>query len=83
MGAALLLGLNKVQSSKGEVLAGGASVSAGLITYNAFKNPQFFTALRFNPLLFAAALTTYGIFYSDAGVLGGVTGGYLAVILAL
>ena len=83
MGVALLMGVSKVQSTKGEVLAGGAAISSGLITYNAFKNPQWFAALRFSPLLLAAALTSYGIFYNDVGVMGGVAGGYLAVILAL
>ena len=83
MGLASVMGLVHLQSEPKQVIAGGAAGTAGLITYNVFKNPQWFASLRFSPLLLLAALTTYGVFQKDQAVLGGVGGGYLAVILAL
>jgi len=35
------------------------------------------------PITLAAAALAYGIYYDDAAVVGGITGGYAAFILAL
>ena len=82
-GLASVAGLATVQAEDREVIAGGMAASAGLITYNVFKNPAWFAYFRFNPLLGLIALTTYGVYNKDVACLGGISGGYLAMILAL
>ena len=56
--------------------------SAGLITYNAFRNPAWFKFMRVSSLTWVGALALYGAYYDKAAV-GGVAGGYLAFLLAL
>ena len=57
--------------------------SAGLITYNCFKNPNWFKCMRLPPYMWVIALAMYGGYYNDKSAVGGVAGGYLAFLLAL
>ena len=82
-GVASLAGLAAVQSEPRQVIAGGMAASAGLITYNVFKNPAWFAFLRYNPYLGLIALMSYGVYNKDVACLGGIGGGYLALLLAL
>ena len=70
------------KNNEKEVIAGGMASSAGLITYNAFKNPAWFNFLRLHPYTWVGALALYGAYYDKAAV-GGVAGGYLAFLAAL
>ena len=79
---ASVLGIAYLRKNNEEVIAGGMASSAGLITYNAFRNPQWFKFLRLHPLSWVGALALYGAYYDKAAV-GGVAGGYLAFLLAL
>ena len=80
MGVATLLGVYHVYQNNEPTIAGGMSMTAGLITYNVFKNPQWFTMLRIHPYLWLAALTMYGSFGNDKAAIGGIAGGYLAFL---
>ena len=60
--------------------------TAGLITYNAFANPQWFRfagSYGVNPMVWLALLTFYGGYCGDKAAVGGIAGGYLAFLLAL
>ena len=57
--------------------------SAGLVTYNVMRNPNWFNFLRLPAVFWVAALALYGGFYNDKAAVGGVAGGYLAFLLAL
>ena len=57
--------------------------SAGLITYNCFRNPNWFKFARVPSLFWVVALAMYGGYYNDKAAVGGVAGGYLAFLLAL
>ena len=54
-----------------------------MITYNAIKNPSIFSVTRIHPLAWIAILSIYGVYNNDKAALGGVSGGYLAFLLAL
>ena len=58
--------------------AGGLGVSAGLLTYSAFAHPALFT-----PISLVGAAVLYGFYADDKAILGGVSAGYAAFLLAL
>jgi hypothetical protein len=49
------------------VIAGGAAISSGLLTYNIFNNPQWirFGSFKPHPLYCLLALSSYAAFNSD------------------
>ena len=56
--------------------------AAGLIAYNVFRNPGWFTyGIRPIPLL--AVMLLYGAFYNDRAAIGGISLGYVAFLLGL
>ncbi len=62
--------------------AGGIALSAGLITYHAFRNPLWFKfGISSYPLM--ALIILYSAFNNDRAALGGVGAGYLAFLAAL
>lgn len=61
---------------------GGISLSAGLITYHAFKNPSWFKFM-ISPMNVLLLLIVYSAFYNDRSAFGGIAGGYLAFLAAL
>ena len=81
MAAASVLGAYHVFNHNEKTIAGGAAMTAGLVTYNAFKNPSFFTFMRLHPYTWLTALTLYGAYGNDKAVQGGIAGGFLALFL--
>lgn len=85
IGASTLLSLAQMRHDSSKSYSGGAGISAGLITYTAFANPQLL-AIRGFPLpptaYFAAALF-YGLYSNNSAVIGGVGAGYAAFLLVL
>ena len=77
---ATVLGVHHVYKNNEQTIAGSNAMSAGLITYNIFKNPQWFTLLRIHPMIWMAALTAYAGFGNDKAAVGGIAGGYLAFL---
>lgn len=82
---ATLLAAKEVYSNGGPQLAGSIGGTSALITYNVFKNPHWFNAIKYVPLpfLLLAAMSMYGAHEKDFGIIGGVTGGFAAMLLAL
>ena len=81
MAAATAYGLYHVYGNNERVIEGSGAMTAGLITYHAFKNQNWFTFLKIHPYIWLAALTMYGAYGSDnkIAVRGGMMGGFLAV----
>ncbi len=77
---ATALGVYHVYNNNEQTIAGSNAISAGLITYNIFKNPQWFKLLRVPPMLWLVALTAYASFGNDKAAVGGIAGGYLAFL---
>lgn len=63
--------------------AGGIGVSAGLITYTAFSAPHLLRMFRLSPMALVAATMLYGIVNEETAVLGSMSAGYAAFLLAL
>lgn len=63
--------------------AGGMGMGAGLMTYTAFNHPHMLNFVRFTPMTLVLAAVAYGFYYRDMSVIGGISGGYLAFLLAL
>ena len=61
--------------------AGGTGGSAGLIIYNAFRNPAWFSSI--NPYALIGAISLYAAYTGDRAVFGGMMGGYLSYLLLL
>ena len=68
MAVASGLGLMHSMKNEGKVIAGGNALSAGLVTYNVFKNPAWFTYVRMHPLGWLAGLTLFAAFQNDKAV---------------
>ena len=81
MAAATVLGVYHVYNNNEQAIAGSMAISSGLITYNVFKNPRWFTLLRIHPFLWLGGLATYSAYSGDKAALGGVAGGYVAFLL--
>lgn len=80
---ATLLATSRVWSEGGDQLAGCIGGSSALITYNVFKNPQWFNFFRRIPsgYFLLVALTAFGTYTKDMGIVGGVAGGFVASLL--
>ena len=83
LGLATVLGAARVAANPEQTISGCTGATSALVAYNLFKNPAWFATLRCNPMLLLAALTGYAVFNKDVACLGGIGGGYLALILAL
>ena len=79
--AATALGVMHVYNNNEPTIAGGMAATSGLVTYNAFKNPQWFKWMRLHPYMWLSALALYGAFGNDKAAIGGMAGGYLAFLL--
>jgi len=66
-----------------QVQAGSLGASSALLSYHAFRSPSYFALMRYQPITLAAAALAYGIYNEDSAVVGGVTAGYAAFLLAL
>lgn len=55
---------------------------ASLVTYNVFKNPQWFKWGRMN-LIWIALLLFYGGYFNEKTIYGGVGAAYAAVLIGL
>lgn len=62
---------------------GGLGVSAALITYTAFQAPGYISVLRLSPMTIVGTTLLYGLYYNDKAVIGGLSAGYVAFLLAL
>ena len=82
---ASLLAAKEVYSNGGPQLAGCVGGTSALITYNVFANPHWFNAIRMmpSPFILLALMAMYGAHENDKGIIGGVTGGFAAFMLAL
>ena len=80
---ATVLGVATVRSDASQQISGGMGVTAGLVTYNLFKNPEWFKYGRMPVWFWLAALGLYGTYQGDKAAVGGMAGGYLAVLAAL
>lgn len=67
-----------VRKNQTKSYAGGLGVSAGLLTYSAFAHPTLLT-----PISLVGAAVLYGFYTDDRAILGGVSAGYAAFLLAL
>lgn len=64
--------------------SGGLGLSAGLTTYAAFRHPEALRVLsRLSPITLVGLSVAYGLYCEDKSVIGGVSAGYLAFLLAL
>ena len=79
--AATALGLMHVYNNNEATIAGGMGATAGLVTYNAFKNPAWFKWMRLHPYMWLTALALYGAYGNDKAAIGGMAGGYVAFML--
>jgi len=57
-------------------------LSAGLLTYAAFTRTGSLGIIKFAPTGIVAASLLYGFYFDDKSVLGGVSAGYAAFLLA-
>ena len=59
--------------------------SAGLITYNVFKNPAWFNIFRHlhHPMILLTLMAFYGAKTNDKAIIGGMAGGFTVFLLAL
>ena len=73
----------EVRNNQEKSYVGGLGVSAGLLTYAAFLNPGYFRFIKLSPITILAASLLYGFYNEDRSVLGGVSAGYAAFLLAL
>ena len=83
---ASILGALEVYKNGGSAIAGGLAGSSALIAYNTFANPTWFNIMSkwtHFPLMNLALLALYGAYYNDKAIIGGVAGGYAAMLLAL
>lgn len=80
---ATLLATSQVWSKGGDQLAGCIGGTSALITYNVFKNPQWFNIFRSLPSAYflLASLTFLGTYNQDMGICGGIAGGFIATVL--
>ena len=65
---ATALGLYHIRHNNEPTIAGGMAITSGLITYNVFKNPNWFSFMRLHPYLWMTALVLYGSFENDKAV---------------
>ena len=77
----LLNGLYSI-NNRDAYSSGAVGLSAGLLTYNIFKNPGWFRILP-GPAGLFAALGFYSIYYHDRVAFGGLGLGWLAFIIGL
>ena len=54
-----------------------------MVTYGAFAQPQYFAVTKFHPYTLVAGALLYGMLYNDKAVVGGLSAGYIAFLLAL
>ena len=80
LGAYALTHAQILQTGEGS-FAGGTGGSAGLIIYNAFRNPAWFSAV--NPYALIGAISLYAAYTGDRAVFGGMMGGFLSYLLLL
>ena len=71
------------RSNPKQVQAGSLGASSALLAYHVFRNPSYFALLRVQPMLLTAIALGYGIYNEDVAVVGGLTAGYAAFLLAL
>ena len=71
------------RSNPNQVQSGSLGASSALLAYHVFRNPTYFALVRVQPLALAATALAYGIYNEDAAVVGGLTAGYAAFLLAL
>ena len=57
--------------------------SAAMLTYQAFKAPNYFSLIRLQPLTLVASMLAYGIYYNDKAAIGGLAAGYAVFLMAL
>ena len=59
---ASVIGLHEVYHNGGQVINGGSAVSAGLVTYNLFRNPQWFHIIKvaYHPMILLSLMAFYG-----------------------
>ena len=81
-GASLAVAVDARSNAK-QVQAGSLGASPAMLAYGAFKYPQYFALLKFQPVTFVALALTYGIYMEDKAVVGGIGAGYLAFLMAL
>jgi hypothetical protein len=58
-------------------------LSAALLTYTGFYSPGYLSILRLSPMTIVGATLLYGLYSNDKAVLGGLSAGYVAFLLAL
>ena len=81
-----LLTANAVMGDERYYASGANGITAGLLAFHAFKTPNLFGAFRwarFIPMGWVGLALAYGINQNDVGIVGGVSGGFLAFLLAL
>ncbi len=81
-GSALFAGLD-VRHNEKQVQAGGLGLSAALLTYTAFYAPGYLSLLRISPMTIVGSTLLYSLYTNDKSVLGGLSAGYVAFLLAL
>ena len=54
-----------------------------MLTYTAFYGPGHISLLRVSPMAIVGATLLYGLYNNDKAVLGGLSAGYVAFVLAL
>ena len=58
-------------------------LSAALLTDTAFYAPSYLTILRLSPMTIVGSTLLYGLYSNDKAVIGGLSAGYAAFLLAL
>ena len=82
LGASLAVALD-ARGNAEQVQAGSLGLSATMLTYAAFAQPKYFALNRYHPATLVAGALLYGMMYNDKAVVGGISAGYLAFLLAL
>ena len=76
--------LSSAYNNQASSAAGGSAISGSLITYAAFAMPKALGAMPFLPFgSWVPAMLAYSLYCGDYSMLGGVSAGYLAFLLAL
>ena len=82
LGASLAVAVD-ARGNASQVQAGSLGLSAAMLTYACFAQPQYFAVARFHPFTFVGGALLYGMLYNDKAVVGGASAGYIAFLLAL
>ena len=73
-----------IRNDASAATAGGWGAASGLLAYHIMKHPDWFRNYRFaTPALMFTALMLFALYRDDKAMLGGMTGGYLALLACL